>query len=96
MAKSQRGAITLSSVCEEILSYSIKTAPSENLIRLISILLQFGANPNPNNEAYAPLLSAIEIPDVSVIQLLVNSGANVNFTNEKVNRKRAAINLERK
>jgi len=65
------------------LSYSIKTAPSENLIRLISILLQFGANPNPNNEAYAPLLSAIEIPDVSVIQLLVNSGANVNFTNEK-------------
>ena len=75
------------SVCEEILTYSIKTAPADNLIRLISILLQFGANPNPNNEANAPLLSAIEIPDVSVIQLLVNSGANVNFTNEKVNRK---------
>ena len=60
------------------------------------VLLQFGANPNPNNEANAPLLSAIEIPDISVIQLLVNSGANVNFTNEKVNRKRDAINRERK
>jgi len=72
-----------SKVCEEILTYSIKTAPPDNLIRLISILLQFGANPNPNNEANAPLLSAIEIPDISVIQLLVNSGANVNFTNEK-------------
>lgn len=51
--------------------------------RLVTSLLEYGANPNDHTQNQIPLLSAFEANDIQTATLLLKAGANINATNHK-------------
>ena len=79
---------SLQAMKDTILFKAIK----HNNIRIVTLLLQYGANPNLKDELEdTPLLIAIEKKNPEIVRLLLQAGANPNIGKEKSRKISASI-----
>ena len=71
--------------CDEILSFAARNASDDSVSEIISILLRFGANPNPTSTEQPLFTVALRTQSPQKpMQLLLSAGANIHFTDDNV------------